>query len=50
MRFNEEHDLFKKFKGKAEKRTLKIVLRALHLAGVPQDMYQRIIDSLLSLK
>jgi hypothetical protein len=50
MRFNEGHDLFKKFKGKAEKRTLKIVLRALHLAAVPQDMYQRIIDSLLSLK
>jgi len=50
MRFNEGHDLFKKFKGKAEKRTLKIVLRALQLAGVPRDMYQRIIDSLLSLK
>jgi hypothetical protein len=50
MRFNEGHDLFKKFKGKAEKRTLKIVLRALHLVGVPRDMYQRIIDSLLSLK
>jgi len=50
MRFNEGHDLFKKFKGKAEKRMLKIFLRALHLAGVPPAMYERIIESLLSLK
>jgi hypothetical protein len=50
VRFNEGHLLFKKFQNKVEKRTMKLVLRALHLAEVPQDQYRRIIEAIMDLK
>ena len=50
MRFDEGHQLFTKFKSKAESRTIKLVLRALHLAELPSDQYQRVIEVLLDLK
>lgn len=50
VRFDKSHPLFTKFRGKAERQTIEIVLRALLLAQVSEEVYQRIIARLLSLK
>ncbi len=48
--FNDSHELFKIYKGVKETETMKAVLRALKIAEVPKDVYERVIATLLSFK
>lgn len=50
MQFNDDHELFKKFRRQAERETIEIVLRALYIAGIAREDYQQIVTTLLSLK
>ncbi len=50
MVVKENHPLFRMYSGKLEKRTIRMVLRALKLEGIPDSSYQRIINDLLTLK
>jgi hypothetical protein len=48
--FNESHELFKIYKGIREMETRKAALRAMKIAEVPKDVYERVIEVLLSFK
>ena len=48
--FDESHEFFKIYKGIKETDTMKAVLRAMKIAEVPMNVYQRVIETLLSFK
>jgi hypothetical protein len=44
------HPIFKVFKGKREQETIKAVLRAMKAVEVPKEVYQRVVEALLSMR
>jgi hypothetical protein len=48
--FDDSHDLFKVYRGTKEMETMKAVLRAMKIAAVPKDVYERVIETLLSFR
>lgn len=50
VRFDDTHALFAKYSRQVERETIEVVLAALKLACVPDEVYQRIIGKLILLK